>query len=474
MKEDRNLYMYVYRMLLTSIYNGTYKSHEKLPSLSDLCTNYHVGRNTIRSALAKLQEDGYVSLQKGVHASVCFDVEDLNTNFKYRQSLMDAMNMTKDVYETMSCILPELFVLCFRKGKLDMEEMNTLLQNFTIDNIHNEVELIQRMYKIYLSVFKSYENPIIIDLFYTLLSYSYQPIVSEQQTQENLKRSVNGIRKCAYLIFKFIRAKQEKFARNMIKFIIKMHAANSMRNINKICHDVQEVHPTSFVWVCNRTSEYLYSEVIIALISDIAHKKYQIDEVLPSIEQLSKMYSVSQRTVRKALDVLRQYEIIETINGRGSIVLQDHFKVGNNIAQNPEVKQSLLVYKYTLETFVVIFEKVANEVLKTISKQELLEISKQIEKQESKTLEPFSTFLFDRCNPCLTTIYKELLKTLNWCVVANMIEINDAQRFIVLRSGVVRALQGGKTSAIVEACMQVLHEDEKHIHEILKEDVELC
>ena len=68
-------------------------------------------------------------------------------------------------------------------------------------------------------------------------------------------------------------------------------------------------------------NETMNGAVGVKILSAIQHQTYVKGISLPSIAKLSKQYDVSEKTVRKALDVLREYCVIETINGVGSIVI---------------------------------------------------------------------------------------------------------------------------------------------------------
>ena len=468
MQEDRNLYMYVYRMILTSIYNGTYQNKGKLPSISQLCETFQVGKNTIRSALQLLQDDDYIQLRKGSHAEVCFNVQDMNTNVRYKQALMDAREMTRDVYETMSFIVPELFFLCFQKGNTDIAYYKKLLETFTVKYIHSEAELIKAMYKVYLEVFESYDNPIILDLFYTLLSYSYQPIVPQEQTYKKLQRSVNGIRRSVRMILQLACTKQDKVAKQLVRIVINMHGKNSLSNIDRICADMQVQNKSSFVWVCNRKSEYLYTKVVVDILMDIVTDTYQIEDALPSISQLAIQHDVSERTIRKALEILRYFEVIETINGRGSIVRKKHFSMNDPIIENQDFQNSLKMYQNTLEIMRVLLLKILPIRFESIKKEELKMLSEKMKEVKMKTLEPITTYIFQPYNPCLQAVYEELRKSLTWCVFADMIDKAHSDRMRELRGSVVYYLENGNINQILEACMAVLNEDEQHVTSIIK------
>ena len=64
-----------------------------------------------------------------------------------------------------------------------------------------------------------------------------------------------------------------------------------------------------------------YLNIYHDLLNDIQTKKYQSGEILPSNQQLVMRYHVSRETVRKAMQLLADEGFIQTIRGKGSLVL---------------------------------------------------------------------------------------------------------------------------------------------------------
>jgi len=60
------LYQAVSEAILRQIKSGELKPNERLPSESELCAIYSVGRNTIRRALSELVDDGYLKTIPGL------------------------------------------------------------------------------------------------------------------------------------------------------------------------------------------------------------------------------------------------------------------------------------------------------------------------------------------------------------------------------------------------------------------------
>lgn len=460
MEREKNLYMYVYRMLLTSIYNGTYEYQAKLPTLPTLCEQYKVGRNTIRMALKKLEEDGYILQQQGTKAVVSFNIYDLNTNLCYRQALRDAMAMSKDVYETIELVFPNMNISCFEQSKPeDIQTLYDLLNRFNPTYIHTETELVNAMNMIYLYIIRLSKNPIMEDLGKTLLSHAYQPVVLEEQSFENIKRSTRGIRKMVLIILNFAMKKQKLLVKQSISLTCRLHKKSSMRRFNALCKGLDVKQEVQFVWVCNRNQEWLYMSVALDIMSDIVYGYYQIKESLPSISTLATKYDVSQRTIRSTLEVLRQYKVIETTNGIGSRIILESFDARDDILKRDDLQQSLRAYESTLQLFTIMLEAIQYSILKKAKVSELREVAKNIEAMHFQTLAPLSEYIFKNTNACLYTIFKELLKTMKWKSFCSLLLNEESQQITHLRNELIRFLKAGDVQAICKTSLQILELD---------------
>lgn len=59
------LYRQLKQLLLEQIDNGKLKGGDRLPTESELCSIYHVGRNTVRTAINELVQEGFLIKKQG-------------------------------------------------------------------------------------------------------------------------------------------------------------------------------------------------------------------------------------------------------------------------------------------------------------------------------------------------------------------------------------------------------------------------
>lgn len=98
--EKRPSYIALYDELYRDIVQGVYEKDSLLPSENVLSEKYHVSRNTLRQALAILNQDGYIYRKQGKGTYVSYDSEKKEKeriyNFLTEDTLERIINITLD------------------------------------------------------------------------------------------------------------------------------------------------------------------------------------------------------------------------------------------------------------------------------------------------------------------------------------------------------------------------------------------
>lgn len=456
MENDKKLYMYVYRMILNDMYNGHYTYQNKLPSLLDLCEQYGVGRNTMRSALNELQQDGYIVVKKGVQAKVIFNINNPEDFRKYKQELVNRKKMLQDAYETMELILPEVVVRCLAKATpKQMEELNLKVDQLPTKNIQNARELVEELYNIYLQAFSILENPLLNDIFITIM-YSVNPAtIDDQDNHHKLQQSLKMLKTMMKAILKFSKKNEFIIKKGITKMCIGS-SHNGMNYINELCEGMTVTQEKEFVWISHKNMDYLYTKVVGSILRKIFYREYHKGTKLPSIQKISEEYDVSEKTTRKSLDVLREFKVIETINGVGSIVIINDILNNKQVIYNSDIMGYIKQYFYSVELLSLIIECIAPKILKKASQDDLIEIKKSIENTQVFTLEPLTNYIFSKSNKCLKVIYEELIKIMVWSIFINQFIDSSKYDFIRIRKELYCALESQNVSKICYSIKETL------------------
>ncbi|MDF9866638.1 GntR family transcriptional regulator [Bacilli bacterium PM5-3] len=72
------VYVEIANTIIKLIINGTFKEHDKLPSIRTLSQSLSINHNTVNRAYLELEHKGYVYSKPGMGMFVCENIDDLN------------------------------------------------------------------------------------------------------------------------------------------------------------------------------------------------------------------------------------------------------------------------------------------------------------------------------------------------------------------------------------------------------------
>ena len=138
------------------------------------------------------------------------------------------------------------------------------------------------------------------------------------------------------------------------------------------------------------TSRPLYHEVVNQLCEMILSGVYAPGDLLPSESELCSRMGVSRTTIREALRILQERNIIETRKGKGSVVLSDDF-----CHIDESARAGLLHFRNTFENAVqarlLIEPATAKLACRTATAQDLADMQTAIAVCRKKDLEGTAT-----------------------------------------------------------------------------------
>ena len=421
---DDKVYKYVYRMLLFDIYNGSFCAQNKMPSIAQLSQKYNAGKNSVKLALQALEKDGYIEIKNGSNAKILFTFDDFQNNTKYIQTLVNSKAMIQEIFKTMKLILPDIAIVCLENANEDqIHEWGDMIQNFEIEGIQSEGELLRKLYEIYLYILSFLGNPLLSELFFTLLNSVYSPLQNGEEQYKEMKKAIKIIKYLLNFIYHCALRKNYRILKNVIAFMCNAFCDTSIKYIDTLRGDINESEKTQFLWVRDRTHKYLYVQVITDIIRKIELKEYKIGSFLPSIAKLCEEYEVSEKTVRKALAILSALKAIETVNGKGSIVKIEKYQLRRESIFDESIEVGLQDFYYGLQLFNLILPSIGIHQLKNVSRIERKVISK---KERNVFIESLYDEVLKSDNACLCNIYSSLLMNHGFMIFVDL-EFEDYQ-----------------------------------------------
>lgn len=104
-------------------------------------------------------------------------------------------------------------------------------------------------------------------------------------------------------------------------------------------------------WKPTWWKEYFILRIISDLNQKISSGKYECGMYLTNEKQLASQYSISVSTVRKVLSELEQWGLVETLNAKGTIVIEPDDSQVNKALPNPMRTQEAISSCITTASF---------------------------------------------------------------------------------------------------------------------------
>ena len=420
MEQEKTLYEYVYRMILHTIHNGKYRYNEELPSLNTLCKAYGVGRNTMRTALQNLQSHGYVVLEKGSPAKVLFDINDFDNNVQYRQTMLDSYQMIYDVFTVIEWIMPDISVICMRNAsKEQIKGLEEKVIALSQRQLVNEIDVYEYLYDLYLYVLSFLDNPILNDLFLTLMNSLTLPLVQNEEEHKKLTNNFDAMKKTFTIALRFVLKGNDFMLRKLIYALCKGIKNITLSYTKRLTQGMTIKEKAKFSWVSNRSQEYLYTRVVTDIMNDIKTGIYHNGDLLPSLAKLATLYEVSERTSRKAVKKLNEFHIVNTINGIGSRIQLDDQTIKDFMkSADDHMLNGLQHYRHSLQLLDLFAGFIFPHVQNQFNKERCQSLADKIGELDVFTFDEYFQLLFTEENDCLRVIYEELNKPMNWNLIA--------------------------------------------------------
>ena len=143
----------------------------------------------------------------------------------------------------------------------------------------------------------------------------------------------------------------------------------------------------------------LYQDVVAQICEMILAGSIRKGELLPSESKLRTQFQVSRTTVREALKILSQRKIIQTIRGKGSIVISDNFSYLNE-GMRAKIQQYESNFEYATQARRLLEPKIAALAARIATKKDVEDLEGIIhmcnvkERDGTLTTEDLRTFHF--------------------------------------------------------------------------------
>ena len=357
--EDYNLYNIAYKYLLYSIHFGFYPSGSRLPTVPELCDFFAVSRSTIHNALKMLENEQYVSLSQGRSAQVTYTAEPETCRAHYAAYCQATKDALLDLSEIIYLIWPETLL----QGLKLCDEQDLQVLSELVDGMTRQVEY--PFLAFYYRILEHLGNPLLLNLYLSTILFGHCTAahLSDDAYRERYMVQLRGT--CLEVIALRRAQKYPELKALLIR--------NYQRRIEAIQHFYHSiplpntpVERLPYRWNYYTQRPLVGFDLAMTLLREI-YTYYRPMEYLPSVAALSKQYSIPIITVRRAIQILNEIGVTESINGKGTRVLVGSgTTVKASCLSTPNMKKVLLPYLQSTQAILLICKDLVQALFPTL------------------------------------------------------------------------------------------------------------
>lgn len=408
MKNNNVLSELIYEYYESRILFGVCRYGDQLKSVPQICDSFGMARNTVQTALKKLEASGYIKTEKRKVARVVYQ----GTKEMFRDNTARYFVPRRNGILDINLWGHLMFTRIWEKG------LKTLELNRTDDTSgeKNKVGIIvSEPTRFYFRVLSTFNNGLMNSLYWQFLRYlNYFYPNSHEEKADYVEEEFLTIEKIGRLK-KETDAHYAALARRVLDFAEAIYKQYGLEDIEQI----------PFKWTIYRHRPQVRYTLASTIIREILWEVYPVDSYLPSLGKMAEQYQVSLITVRRTLDVLRSLGVIKTIQGIGIQVCRESIDI--NGADRQEIKKNLLLHGEGMELLALTVYDITLFTLESITKDKKEELLQKIRNLYGKNssilcIDVLLDFISDECPSIfIKECYSKLRELMAWGYISSAI-----------------------------------------------------
>lgn len=404
----------VYRYLLLRIYFGTYPSKSKLPSIVSLCTSFNVSVTPVRAALKKLDEENFISLKRGRRSVVTFDIQKEIQQKHYLTFCHARKDAVKDLGIFQHVFLPAILLQGISNCSTEeLQHLNKLVQQ-------NDSKQDQAFFDFFYFIVQKLGNNLLNNFFIDAILFMH--FINFNQYASNTKVTLkfsHDIQKSIQTIVALHKLKDYSTLKVFFTSTYETQIDYTQYLISKLPPLAIQPRTISYNWQIRYNHSNTVVPLALRLFEEITSSYTK--EFLPPVALLSKQYSTSAISVRRAISLLNDFRITETINGKGTrIIYRTEMQPPQKIINSVNKHNILLLYLETLQFITITCRETTQLVFSGISEEALLKTSVLLQKDlvsvslYTSLKNGLELVLASNTNSACKNVYGNLFKILLW------------------------------------------------------------
>lgn len=413
MNSGMELHQAIYQFYLTQIQFGFYRFEEKLPSLEEVCKQFHTSLDTVKPAYHRLRQEGYISISKKAGAKVTIKYKPKEIEQNIRTFYAGRKEILVDLNDSIWPLLGQ--TLCYVL-RYELQE--------PVNDYHSPDE---RYWQTLNTIWKFLDRKFGLlknELFMRLLRYlylffygSFCGVIDNRQLHEITLSQVEAATVLCHdgkwdEVPDALRAVQAELSDTLLRFyeerISISPAGETLKTEN------------AFRWDAYKKSSQLRYSLAMELLTEIGQDVYPVGSYLPSAERLASKKGVSVSTIRRAVQLLNSIGVVKSSRPLGARVLPSSLGAENCDFTHPDLRRRFLDLVESLQIFTFSGKAVSYLTLESLDEDSLCQWKQYLydlkRRGHCERVIYASLSLITAYAPLQTlrTVYSELLRLLFW------------------------------------------------------------
>lgn len=358
----------IYEYFVSRIHFHYYKYGDSLPSIDTLCQQFGVGNLTVKAALRRMRQDGYISMGNGTSTKVIFRQTEQALTDHIIQFFSTRWNAFSDLY--LSAEL--LFIPLLTEGIRRMEPQDLAYLSHLAKQTKAE-----GLICFYSFTLEKLKNPLALNLLWETSIFQGFPFVRENgdtglYDAKFIQKSLNQI------IADAGNAQWDGVYNGLLSFQRKT-VKKQLNYFGERIQPIASSQQQSFVWRIYRERPQLCYSLAVRILHENFLGKFQENKFLPSYEKMASLYGVSVSTARRTVQLLNQLGAAHSINGKGTYIYSP-----SEYGELPDftihaVRRNLAFFLQAFELIFYTCEEVSTAAFKVLSSNKWRELSAALE-----------------------------------------------------------------------------------------------
>ncbi len=339
-----------------------------LPPIDALSREFCVAEHTVKSALKRLQAEGYISMRNGRSTRVVFRQPPEEARRQARRFLSERWEELPDLVRSIEMTLTPLLAEGFRR--MSGEELSALLRfsrGASMDDL------------LYVSCYamRKLENQLAMNLFWEVAFYTGLPLLMEESGKEACQKQL-----LRAFLNRAAACRREGNADGLDGALREYYQESTRQAfdwIKRLVQPTAEAERVSFTWRIYREQPQVCYSLALLLLHDMNLGAYQEAAFLPSYEKMALRYGASVSTVRRAVSLLNSLGAARPENGRGTRIIRTKEEAAHPDLACPAVRRNLAFYYQAFDMMLYSCEEVFRAALDALTPEETAGLTERLE-----------------------------------------------------------------------------------------------